>query len=302
MVKLSLVICTYNRAPHLVRTLESFACQTVSAADFEIVVVDNNSQDDTTRLARDFADRHPKLDVKVIPETRQGLSYARNSGIAASRGAVIVMVDDDEVVNPEFLESYLRFFDRHSGVAAAGGVIVPFYEFEPPQWLSKYTERLLASTLDLGGEVREFPRHRFPVGGNMAFRRDVFEQYGNFDTDLGRKGETLLGGEENDLFRRVRAGGDSIYYLPTAIVYHIIPASRLTGEYLDRLSLMVGVSKKIRARAEGAVAAAIMDEAFKWLATLCLALACTLNGRPQQGVYLVRMRKGITQGLLGKSS
>lgn len=302
MIRLSLIICTYNRAPHLLRTLECLVGQTLNRGYFEIIVVDNNSRDDTGELARRFAEEHTDINIRTIPEKRQGLSYARNAGIAASEGNVIVMIDDDEVVNPEFLENYLNFFEKHHGIDAAGGVMVPFYEYTPPKWLSKYTERLLTSSLDLGREVREFPRHKNPIGGNMAFRREVFEGYGCFNTELGRKGEMLLGGEENDLFRRLRAGGGTIYYLPTAVVHHIIPESRLTADHLDRLSRMVGLSKKISSRQLGGYATAVIKEFFKWIATLVLALIYTLRGRPSQGEYLIRMRRGITQGLLGKSS
>lgn len=304
MLRISVIICTYNRAPHVVRTLESLAVQTLRRECFEIVVVDNNSNDDTRERVMQFIEHNPGLDTKLISEIRQGLSYARNAGIAASKGDILVMIDDDEMVNPEFLKSYLAFFERNRDAAAAGGVMIPLYEYELPRWVSKYPEQMLSSKLCLGSRQMEFPRRKFPIGGNMAFRREVFNKSGNFNTSLGRKGEQLLGGEEKDLFMRIRAAGEKIYYLPDAVVYHIIPESRFTFEHLDKLSLMVGRSEKIRSQAEGgrAYAASVFREALKWKATILLAKLYIIKGRPEQASALIRMRKGVTQGLLGKSS
>lgn len=121
MKKLSIVVATYNRAPYLLRTLESLARQTLSPGLFEILVVNNNSSDNTPEVVAGFAGSHPQLQVRMVTETSQGISYARNCGIASSVGQYIVFIDDDEEANPEFAKSYFCFFENNPGLDAAGG-------------------------------------------------------------------------------------------------------------------------------------------------------------------------------------
>ena len=103
--------------------------------------------------------------------------------------------------------------------------------------------------MDFGDAVRPFPAGRVPGGGNMAFRRTGLARYGGFDPSLGRVNGRLIGGEENDFFERLLRGGETIWYVPGAVMWHIIPPSKLTADYFRRLSYNVGVSQRLRARA-----------------------------------------------------
>lgn len=304
MIKVSVIIASYNRADHLRRTLESLACQSADRESFEIVAVNNNSSDHTLQTGVEFSAKFPEINFKMVTETKQGLSYARNCGIENSVGRYIVIIDDDQIVNYRFVESYIDFFDSHPHVAAAGGVIVPLYEYTPPGWLTSYTERPIAGQLDLGDYIRLFPKKKYPGGGNMAVRRSAIERYGMFDPALGRTGNTPLGGEEKEFFARLRKGGEQIYYVPNAIIHHIIPQSKFHRDYFDRLTIMTGYSECIRTKKQGgrAYVAALLREAVKWGATLLLWLGYMLKGEPSKGHYLMIMRRNITQGLLGKSS
>jgi glycosyltransferase involved in cell wall biosynthesis len=297
--RLSLIIATYNRGEKLARTLRSLTAQTLSAREWEAIVVNNNSTDDTAEVfARFTAAEGRGLDIRMVTETRQGLSWARNRGLAEARGEIIVMVDDDEEANAGFLAAYLEFFDFHPEAVAAGGPMIACYEEVRPRWMSHYTEALAASTINLGGRMRRFPRGSYPIGGNMAFRREVFERIGTFDTSLGRTGAALLGGEEKELFGRLTASGGEIWWVPTAIVHHLIPPARLTDAHFRKLSRMVGVTARTLARGRGAYLCAIAGEALKWCATLVLAGWFTLALRPSKARYLLIMRSGITRGLL----
>ena len=193
--RLSLVIATYNRGAKLCRTLDSLLVQTLPQEQWEVVVVNNNSTDDTAARFADYVVAHPQLDARMVLETEQGVSAARNRGIAESRGEYIVVIDDDERVVPEFLERYYSLFESHPEVGAAGGRILPGFESVPPRWMSKYTERTIAGTLDLGDRMREFPEGKFFGGGNHGYRRAVVGRYGGYDTSLGRTGGGLLAGE-----------------------------------------------------------------------------------------------------------
>ena len=295
MIRLSLIIATYNRAAELVAALESVVRQTAPADAWECVVVNNNSQDDTAARFAAFAARFPELNLRLVTETRQGLSYARNRGIAETAGEYIAVIDDDERINPGFIAAYIDFFDRHPEAVSAGGRIIPEYPGGRPAWMSRYTEKPVANPIDLGDRVRPFPRGRIPGGGNMALRRSAVERYGAFDPTLGRSGVSLVGGEESDLFERLARAGEQCWYVPDAVMWHIIPDRKLTEEYCRRLSRNVGVSQRMRAQRNGRYGRALFGEALKWVATLLLAGLMPSCKRP----WLLRMRREITRGLWG---
>ncbi|MDR0510725.1 MAG: glycosyltransferase family 2 protein [Rikenellaceae bacterium] len=301
MIRLSIVIATYNRAPILARSLRSLREQTLEHRLWEIVVVDNNSTDDTQAVAAGFAAENPIINLRIVAEPQQGLSYARNCGIAAAAGDLIVMIDDDIEADGNFARAYLDFFDEHPDVAAAGGRIVPLYDTPPPHWLSKYTEQPISGTTYLGSSVAPCPRGRTPNGGNMGFRRAAVERHGGFDTMLGRKGSAPLAGEEREFFRRMRLGGEKIYYIPGALIHHVVPASRFTDEYFDRVTRGVGVSEHIRTRSLSSWAYFVRTavETVKWGATLLLAAGFALRGEAIKGRYLIRLRCNISKGLTG---
>ena len=302
MFKLSIIIATYNRGERLLRTLGSLVAQTLPADKWETVIVNNNSTDDTPALFAAFAAAHPSLNLRMVDESRQGLSHARNCGIASSTAPIIAIIDDDEEVNPEFAAAYVDFFDRHPEAMMAGGKVIPLYETGRPRWMSRFTERPIAGTLDLGTREKPFKKG-YPAGGNMAVRREAFDRYGVFDTSLGRTGAALTGGEEKELFHRISAEGNEVWWVPGAVIYHLIPPEKLTTDYFRRLSRGVGASERVRTRAisKGAYRLAVIKEMFKWAATLALALFYTLSCRPSEACCLIIMRHNISKGLIHNS-
>ncbi|MBQ5703661.1 MAG: glycosyltransferase family 2 protein [Alistipes sp.] len=297
MVRLSIVIATYNRSAMLMQTLQSVVEQTLPREEWECVVVNNNSSDSTATDFEAFAARYPDYNLRMVLEPNQGLSYARNRGIRESEGEYIAIVDDDERIAPEFVASYVALFDQVPDAVAAGGPIVAEYPTGRPRWMSAFTERPIANTMYFGDEVREFPRGRVPGGGNMALRRSAVRRYGVFDTSLGYVGETLIGGEESDLFERLQIAEAKYYYVPKAVMYHIIPKEKLTIEYLSRLSYNVGVSQLRRARYYHRKGRVRAKECVKWLATLALAAWYGITLQWSKAKYLVIMRYNITRGL-----
>lgn len=297
MVRLSIVIATYNRSAMLMQTLQSVIEQTLPREEWECVVVNNNSTDSTAADFEAFAARYPDYNLRMVLETNQGLSYARNRGIRESEGDYIAIVDDDERIAPEFVASYVALFDDVPDAVAAGGPIVAEYPTGRPRWMSAFTERPIANTMYFGEEVREFPRGRVPGGGNMALRRSAVRRYGVFDTSLGYVGESLVGGEESDLFERLQIAEAKYYYVPKAVMYHIIPKEKLTVEYLRRLSYNVGVSQLRRARYYHRKGRVRLNECGKWLATLVLAAWYGIILQWRKAKYLIIMRYNITRGL-----
>ena len=272
MIRLSLIIPTHNRSERLIAALESVIRQDLPAADWECVVVSNNSTDDTVARFGDFAARYPGLNLRLVTEDGPGVSYARNRGIAETSAPLLVFIDDDERINPGFLRAYADFFDAHPDAVVAGGRIIAEYVTGRPAWLSKYTEMPIANPMDFGDAVRPFPAGRVPGGGNMAFRRSAALRYGGFDPSLGRVGRMLIGGEENDFFERLMRGGETCWYVPGAVMWHIIPPEKLTESYFRRLCYNVGVSQRLRAGMYRRYPKTLLFESLKWGATLLLSL------------------------------
>lgn len=297
MKKISLVIATYNRAEQLIAALDSVVVQSASVELWECVVVDNNSQDATEKMFGEFMLRHPAIPIKMVKEMNQGLSHARNRGIAESCGKYIAIIDDDERINSEFLAAYITFFDNYPNVASAGGVIIAEYPTGSTAWMSKYTEQPIANPIQLGDSIRPFPKGRIPGGGNMAVRRDILDKYGAFNTSLGRVGTKLVGGEESDFFERLANGGEKCFYVPNAVIWHIIPFEKLTKEYFVRLSYNVGVSQRMRAKINNRYIVAMFVEIAKWCLSLVIALVYLLQGNFSKATYLLMMRKEISKGL-----
>ena len=126
MIRISIIVATYNRGHQLVRTLQSLASQTLQSEQWEAVIENNNSTDDTQRLFDDFLKDTPGAgNIRMVFEGRQGLSHARNRGISECQGMYIAIIDDDEQVNPDFTSQHAVFFYSHTDAAAAGGKIKP---------------------------------------------------------------------------------------------------------------------------------------------------------------------------------
>ena len=300
---LSVILCTYNRDRYIYPVLQSIAQGDLPYADYEIVFVNNNSTDNTEAECRRFQADHPDINLRYCVESLQGLSHARNCGIRNAQGDILVYVDDDALVNPQYLSTYADFFQRNPDAVAAGGPILPQYDgCEEPSWMSHYTRQLVTGKLYLGEKEREFSKGAYPGGGNAAYRKSVFDAVGLFNTDLGRKGNSLIGAEEKDLFDKMTSRGMRFYYLPTAILYHLIPPKKLTKDYFDRLTYGIGVSERTRTLQIGKkkYLSRMAKEAVKWGATLVLWIGFALKGQFNKGNKLVSFRKNVTKGLLGR--
>jgi glycosyltransferase involved in cell wall biosynthesis len=239
-MRYSIVIATCNRAGDLRGTLESLAALQPDG-DWETIVVDNNSADDTRAVVEAAASRFP-VPLRYLFEREQGRSPALNAGIRAARGDIIVTTDDDVRVEPDWLT---RAGDalRTLRCDYVGGRVLPIWGAPRPAWLfngGKYWA--VIALLDLGSEPFEFGG-RVPLGVNMAFRRDAFERAGLFDPQTGRKAGTLLGQEIRDWCGRARAAGVRGFYAPELSLRHIIPASRLNKAYYRRWFYWHGVSR-----------------------------------------------------------
>jgi glycosyltransferase involved in cell wall biosynthesis len=299
---ISVILCTYNRDKYIYNVLKSVAENDYPHDQYEIVLVNNNSTDGTENECRRFQADYPDIRFRYFLEKNQGLSYARNCGIRNAQGDLLAYVDDDATVNPEYLRTYSDFFTHHPEAVAAGGPILPVYETEEPEWMTHYTRQLITGKLFLGNNQREFPRGAFPGGGNACYRKSVFDTVGLFNVELGRKGNSLIGAEEKDLFDKMTTHGMHFYYLPNAILYHIIPPHKLTQDYFNRLTYSIGVSERYRTQqiSRKKYLNRLCKEAVKWGGTIALWCGFAIRGECAKGNKLVAFRRNVTRGLLGK--
>lgn len=237
----SVVIATFDRACDLSDTLHSLAGLQTSRS-WELIVVDNNSTDDTPRIVENHSRTFP-VRLRYVVETRQGRSPALNAGIALARGGVIVTTDDDVRVESDWLDRAVEALER-LGCDYVGGRVLPIWQAPRPRWLPDHGGKHWAviALLDYGPEALEF-RARVPLGVNMAFRRSAFERAGLLDPDTGRKAGTLLGQEVREWCIRARAAGVIGFYVPEMVVRHVIPAARLRKGYFRRWFFWRGVSR-----------------------------------------------------------
>lgn len=229
-MNITVILCTYNRCGCLATALESVAASSLpDSVEWEVLVVDNNSSDKTRDVVEGFCRRYPGR-FRYLFEPKQGKSYALNTGIREARGGVLCFMDDDVVVEPMWLRSLTAALNNGQW-AGAGGRILPERGFSTPRWLSLEGRHPLAplALFDLGPEARELTEP--PFGTNMAFRKEVFEKYGDFRSDIGPCPGSEIRGEDTEFGSRLLAGGERLWYEPSAIVYHAVPNNRLQKNY-----------------------------------------------------------------------
>ena len=300
---ISIIICTYNRDRFIYQTLQHIADNSFDRSAFEIVLVNNNCTDNTDAECKRFAKAHPDIDFRYFVETKQGLSHARNRGIDESRGDILVFLDDDAFVRSDYLSVLSRQMEQHTDAMAFGGKITPLFESgEEPKWLGKWTYSWV-SAIDKGSSVVPFEGNSYPIGANMGFRKECIDACGKFNTELGRSKKNLMGGEEKDIFNRVKDKNYTILYFPDLEVQHVIPPQRTTKEYIKKMALGIGMSERLRTKklSTAAYLKRLVAEGVKWCGSLVIFAGYALSGRFRKGSILLYFRHYVTKGLFSKS-
>lgn len=240
----SAVVCTHNRAAYLEKALGSLAAQTLPRSDFEVIVVDNRSTDETRRVAERFAGA---LGLLYLYEPALGLCHARNAGWRAARGEYVAYLDDDAVASPGWLAALLEVFATVSPrPGCAGGPVAPLWEAPRPAWLS---DEILTSltAIDWSATPHALPdlRREWLVGANIAFPREVLEEVGGFTAGLDRAGKNLLSSGDVFLQKQIAARGLACWYEPALAVGHHVPRERLCQPWFVRRYFWQGVSDAV---------------------------------------------------------
>jgi len=297
-LEISAIISTYNRARFLPGLFDSIKNQTLPSGNFEVLIINNNSSDNTEELSLSFVNNNSGITVRYYDETNQGLSYARNRGIKEASGELLTFIDDDAILSNDFLENTVEFFDNHPDVGAAGGKILLQFTGEEPSWNNIFLSPLLGY-FNYGDKTRPFKNNYFR-GSNMTFRSSLFKIHEPFDTRLGRKGDSLTGGEEKELFYRLKSNGVQLWYIADAIVYHLVPDERTSPEFIKNQAYGTGNSKKIHARIGGKniLLKEYLIEISKWIISFFVSFYYIITFRSSKGIMLIKFRYHVSRGLL----
>ena len=231
---ISVIISTYNRCDMLPAALESVLAQAANGVRYEVIIVDNNSTDQTRDVVESFIARRCG-NVRYVFEGKQGLSHARNAGIATALAPLVAFTDDDVRAATDWIASIKRAFDDHPEVAFVGGKVLPQWLGEPPAWLTNKHWAPLA-IVDYGDEpfYVDTQKPLCLVGANLIFRREVFEQVGLFKPDLQRVKDGVGSMEDHEFLLRVWATGGRGLYDPRIVMTAEVQTERMTKEYHRR--------------------------------------------------------------------
>jgi len=240
--KITIAICTHNRGKILCESVQKII-DTCCIKDFvEILIVDNASTDDTARAIQQIINYGlgKNVTISTCHEEKLGLSNARNRAIAECKTSIIAFIDDDAYIDSTWCDAIYQEFSENNDAVGCGGPVIAVYEVPRPEWLSN---RLMwaYSVGDHGNKDRDYKYPEHPLGVNMAFNLSNLNGL-RFNESLGRKGESLVSWEESDFFKNLNNKRAKVKYSCKAIVYHIIPANRLTRDWLCRRHIAEGIS------------------------------------------------------------
>jgi glucosyl-dolichyl phosphate glucuronosyltransferase len=285
--QISVLVCTWNRAALLEETLGHLALAQPPTVPWELVVVDNNSDDATPEVIRKWQRRLP---LRGVFEARPGIAHARNAALDAARGPCMVWADDDVAIPPHWLTEYQAAFASWPQTGLFGGPIRPRFEGEPPRWLREIWDKvaIIYGECDYGDS--ELPLEapaRLPFGANFAVRRSAV-QGRHFNPQLGRQphGRGALS-EETTLFVQLLEQGGEGRWVPRAAVRHWVPKEKQSVAYIRRQYELYG--KTCLLNASVGDAARLVGTLPRWAVRRAIEnevryRAARLTGRPRQWI------------------
>ncbi|OPJ65366.1 glycosyltransferase [Clostridium chromiireducens] len=264
---ISIVICTYNRSNLIKKCINSILNNNYPEDNYEIVIVNNNSEDDTEKICINFVENN--TNIRYIFEEKIGLSNARNTGIDNAKGNIIIFIDDDTCVDINYLKNIEKFFNINNDIMCAAGKIIPVWNEPKPTWFTDTFASIIGETL-YGNKDRILRRGEFPIGANMIFKKEIFNIVGKFNSELGIQGNKLYLGEECDICSKIINKGFEIYYIANASVEHKVHQNKVDKKYVTNRLILEGAS----------LAQMHKDESSK--------IKCILLGIKRCGILLVR--------------
>ncbi|CAK8716850.1 Glycosyltransferase, GT2 family [Candidatus Electrothrix aarhusensis] len=233
-VQLSVIVCTYNRSSLLKDCLDTLVEQNADSLLYEVVIVDNNSTDNTVEVAGHFIKSYSN--IRLVLEKKQGLGHARNRGWHEAKGKYVAYIDDDARARNDWIHEMHQFTMRHPEIQAFGGPYFPFSFVEIPDWMPDgFGKNFLGEIERPIQEDREWIS-----GSNMVFSRKLLEKMCGFRTDIGMSGARISYGEETFLFRKIVETDEKIFYVPKMKVDHLVAEYKMRVWWLLKSSYSMG--------------------------------------------------------------
>lgn len=299
---LSIIICSYNRANYIGEALDALYQQSAPLDQFEVLVIDNNSSDGTPKVFEQWRLAHPNGHFHYTTETKQGASFARNTGAALAISDWLCFIDDDAVANKDFVEKIIQHIKLYPDRVGFGGRIIPRYVPAEPKWMSYYVSSMVGN-FDYAPTACAFENGKYPLESNMVVNKKTFDLIGGFNTNLpGVVGTLRIGGEGKDLFYKIMALGNKIYYDPSIIVEHVVEVKKLTKEYLYRVASGIGRGERARTKAisQKSYLFKTLEYLLKLGASIILGLKYALQGHPAKTWPVIQFRIDALLGLIGR--
>jgi glucosyl-dolichyl phosphate glucuronosyltransferase len=241
---MDIIICTYNNANLLDRTLIAIASQKISQNyNWNVVVVDNNCTDDTALVVEKHICAEKISGLRRIVETKQGLIYARICGIRNTTSEWITFVDDDCLLSENWVEKAIEFASSHPGCGAFGGKVILDWEITPSPILLKNSMTFAA--FEKGETAKQLYRNNFHIpGAGLVIRRTALEKSSWLDKQFltGREGKKLTAGDDSEIVLRILNAGYELWYTPDCLLHHFIPEKRISEAYLINMIYGLGIS------------------------------------------------------------
>jgi glycosyltransferase involved in cell wall biosynthesis len=240
-MQISVIICTHNpAADRLLATLEALKMQTVPADTWETVIVDNASD---YFPSQQLINLHAPANTQIVREPELGLTAARRRGLRVARAPIVLFVDDDNVLDSDYLKVSLELMESDPRIGAAGGRSFPFFETQPESWHTEFFSQL--ALRDPGDKplftepgARTYPVFA-PIGAGLVLRATAAASWlekPSAHAPPDRRGTSLSSAGDNDLVFSILEANWSVAYSPRLRLTHLIPASRLDAGYLARLN------------------------------------------------------------------
>jgi glycosyltransferase involved in cell wall biosynthesis len=233
---LSVILPTYNRADRLPQAIDSALRQTAAPETYEIIVVDNNSTDDTAEVIHDVAAADPRGGcIRYILETRQGVAHARQAGIDSARAPLIAFFDDDVRVSSNWVETIVRTFAERPELECIGGKVLPVWSVPPPAWLTPtHWAPLALQDFGDGPMMVSASNQRGLISANLACRKTLLDRIGGFSPTFQRVKDLIGSLEDDEWNRRLWKSGGAALYWPDLVAWTDVPADRVTRAYHRR--------------------------------------------------------------------
>lgn len=298
-LQISVVICTYNREDYIEDAMLSLYNQTLEKVNYEVIIVNNNSTDETEKVCNSFIEGHQDANFYYFIEERQGASFARNTGSTYVKSPLICFMDDDAIAASDYLERIVLFFEQHPDAGGLGGRIIPRYIPNEPKWMSHFVSSLVGN-FNYSETVTIFSDNRYPLESNMIVQKKDFDSIRGFNSSLpGVVGKLRIGGEGKDFFFRLKALRKPIYYDPDIKVEHVVETAKLTREYMYRVASGIGRGERVRMKEKGnwAFLKKILEYIFKLGASFILGILYIFQGKPARALPVIHFRIDALKGL-----